>query len=614
MHPVPPDRTGWPIEGKLRLNFLSELSRRNVIRVTGLYVVAGWAILQVITTVAPILGLPDWFPTAILVLLLAGLPIIAIGAWAFEMTPEGLKREQSAAPDEPGRVSRLDIGILVALVAVIGIGGWLNFTREPSSAPAATSAAVDEDHTSIAVLAFQDLSEEGDQEYFADGISEEILNLLVRVDGLQVASRTSSFQYKNRPLGIDQIAQELGVGHVLEGSVRRAGDRVRITAQLIDARTDRHLWSENFDRDMTDIFTIQDEIADAIVVALSESLGLAPEEANVDVRAVTANLDAYDAYIRGREYFLRRIRIDEAITLLEYAVELDPDFVEAWEILALSHVIASSWTERDEETESEMATQTANRALELNPESSLAYAALGGALDSSPGNFATRIQFFDRALELNPDNVVALDWRSTNIAAMGLFEQARQGLEHCLDIDPGYVRCRSELIEVYYVLGEQQLALDALYRTLEQGYGLLSNAAFDVLIENGRREEAMFVVGGQIGFDAPLGTIIDAFLDPENHNAEDAYALAQAHAAANPETFGPSGLYYVAARLGIDPLPELTVDILTNINIWYPFFDEARQSELFHDLAREFGALGFWQEYGFPPQCRPVGDDDFECD
>jgi len=597
------------------LNFLSELSRRNVIRVTGLYVVAGWVILQVITTVAPILGLPDWFATAALVLLLGGLPLVAIGAWAFEMTPEGLRREQSAAPGEQGRVSRLDIGIMVALVAVIGIGIWLNFARAPSSAPSsANTATATEDQTSIAVLAFQDLSEEGNQEYFADGISEEILNLLVRVDGLQVASRTSSFQYKNRPLGIDQIAQELGVGHVLEGSVRRSGDSVRITAQLIDARTDRHMWSENFDRDMTDIFAIQDEIADAIVAALAESLGLSPEDANVDVRAVTANLDAYDAYIQGREYFLRRVQIDEAITLLEYAVELDPDFAEAWEILALSHVIAPAWTDRTEETENALATQSANRALELNPESSLAYAALGGALENSPGNVAAGIEMFDRALELNPDNVVALDWRSTNIAAMGLFEQAQQGLEHCLDIDPGYVRCRSELIEIYFVLGEQQLALDALYRTLEQGYGILSNAAFDVLIENGRREEAMFVVGGQIGFDAPLGPIIDAFLDPENHNAEDAYALAQAHAAANPETFGPSGLYYVAARLGIEPLPELTFDVLSNINIWYPFFEEARQSDLFHDLAHEFGALGFWQEYGFPPQCHPVGEDDFECD
>lgn len=613
---MPPGRTWWLAEGKLRLNFLSELSRRNVIRVTGLYVVAGWAILQVITTVAPILGLPDWFPTAILVLLLAGLPIIAIGAWAFEMTPEGLRREQSATPGEPGRVSRLDIAILVALVAVIGIGGWLSFTREPSGAPSAANAtaASDEDHTSIAVLAFQDLSEEGDQEYFADGISEEILNLLVRVDGLQVASRTSSFQYKNRPLGINQIAQELGVGHVLEGSVRRAGDRVRITAQLIDARTDRHLWSENFDRDMTDIFAIQDEIADAIVAALSDSLGLAPEDANIDVRALTANLDAYDAFIRGREYFLRRVQIDEAIALLEYAVELDPDFAEAWDILALSHVIAPSWTDRNAETENALAIQAANRALELNPESSLAYAALGGAMNNAPGEVFAGLEYLDRALELDPDNVVALDWRATNFSALGYFQEGREALEHCLDVDPGYVKCRNELINIYYLLGERELALDALYRTLEQGYGLINNTAFDVLIDNGQREEAMFLVGGQIGFDAPLGPIIDAFLDPENHSAEDAYALARAHAAANPETFGPSGVYYVAARLGIDPLPDLTTDILTNINIWYPFFGEARRLELFRGLAREFGALGFWKEYGFPPQCRPIGDDDFECD
>ena len=600
------------------MNFLSELSRRNVIRVTGLYVVVGWIILQVITTVGPILELPEWFDTAVLVLLLVGLPIVIIGAWAFEVTPDGLRREQTLAEGATAQVSRLDIGILVALVAVIGIGVWLNFSRAPSdpATPAATNqvTAQDESDTSIAVLAFDDLSEEGDQEYFADGISEEILNLLVRVEGLQVASRTSSFQYKNRPLGIDEIASELGVGHVLEGSVRRAGDRIRITAQLIDARTDRHLWSENFDRDMTDIFAIQDEIADAIVTALADSLGLAPEDANVDVVAVTENLDAYDAYIRGRELFLRRVRINEAITLLEYAVGLDPDFVEAWEVLALSHVIAPSWTERTEEEENPQAVAAADRALELNPNSSMAWAALGGAVENEPGSISETMRRFDRALELDPNNIVALDWRSTNLANLGFFEEAREGFEHCLEIDPGYVRCLNETIEVYYLLGEHELALDAFYRTLETGYGLLSNAAFEVLIENGRREEAMILIGSQIGYDAALGSTIDAFLDPENHSAEDAYALTVAHATANPDELGPAGVYYVAARLGIEPLPELTIEVLSNNNIWYPFFTDARQSEFFKNLALEFGLLDFWQGYGFPPQCRQVGEDDFECD
>jgi len=597
------------------LNFLSELSRRNVIRVTGLYVVVGWIILQVITTVGPILTLPEWFDTAVLVLLLVGLPIVIIGAWAFEVTPDGVRREQTLTEGATAQVSRLDIGILVALVAVIGVGVWLNLSRAPSNTSTAQVTAQDESDTSIAVLAFDDLSEGGDQEYFADGISEEILNLLVRVEGLQVASRTSSFQYKNRPLGIDVIASELGVGHVLEGSVRRAGDSIRITAQLIDARTDRHLWSENFDRDMTDIFAIQDEIADAIVTALADSLGLAPEDANVDVRAVTENLDAYDAYIRGREYFLRRVRIDEVITLLNYAVNLDPDFVEAWEVLALSHAIAPSWTERTAEEENPLAVAAANRALELNPNSSLAWAALGAAVDNNePGSFIETMRRLDRALELDPDNVVALDWRSSNLATIGLFEEARAGFEHCLEIDPGYVRCLNETIEVYYVLGEHELALDAFYRTLETGYGIISNAAFEVLIANGRREEAMILIGSQIGYDAALGSTIDAFLDPENHSVEDAYALTLAHAAANPDELGPAGVYYVAARLGIEPLPELTLDILTNINLWYPFFAEARQAELFKNLALEFGILEAWHSYGFPPQCRPVGDDSFECD
>jgi len=582
---------------------------------TGLYVVAGWIILQVITTIEPMLGLPEWFDTAVLVLLLVGLPIVAIGAWAFEMTPEGLRREQTVEPGQPGRVSRLDIGILVALVAVIGIGVWLNFSRTPLGTTQPIAEVTDEsENTSIAVLAFDDLSESGDQEYFADGISEEILNLLVRVEGLQVASRTSSFQYKNRPLGIHEIAAELGVGHVLEGSIRRVGDRVRITAQLIDARTDRHLWSDNFDRDMTDIFTIQDEIADAIVAALAESLGLSPEDANVDVRAVTANLDAYDAYIQGREYFLRRTRIDDAIALLEHAVELDSEFVEAWEVLALAHTIAPAWTERDEDEAAAAATDAANRALELNPESSMAWGALGASMDFAPGTLIERMERFDRALALDPDNIVVLDWYSTNLATLGFFEEARDGFEHCLQVDPGYIRCLNEIAEVYYVLGEYELALEALYKTLDVGYGIISNAAFEILIENGRREEAMFLVGGQIGFDAPLGQVTDAIINPESHSIQDAYTLMLAHAEANPEQFGAPNVYYVAARLGIEPLPELTLEVLQNTNIWYPFMGEARNSDLFKNLTQEVGVIEFWQEYGFPPQCRPVGDDSFNCD
>jgi TolB-like protein/uncharacterized membrane protein YhdT len=601
------------------LNFLSELSRRNVIRVTGLYVVAGWIVLQVITTVAPILGLPDWFDTAVLVLLLAGLPFIAIGAWAFEMTPEGLRREQSAAPDAPSRVSRLDIGILVALVVLIGVGAWLNLTRAPTvvSQPAiATSEDESGDsHTSIAVLAFDDLSEAGDQEYFADGISEEILNLLVRVEGLQVASRTSSFQYKNRPLGISEIANELGVDHVLEGSLRRAGDSIRITAQLIDARTDRHLWSDNFDRDITDIFAIQDEIADAIVQALADSLGLAPEDANVDVRAVTANLDAYDAYIQGREYFLRRVQIEEAIALLEHAVELDPDFVEAWEVLALSYVISSSWTDRDVIESAADAVAAANRVLEINPDSSMAYAALGAAAGNTPnGNILELIVPLERSLELDPNNIVALDWYATNLATLGYFHDARDILERCLEIDPGYTKCRSALVEIYYLLGEPELALEALLRVFDEGYGIVSPAAFDVFLANGLREEAILLTGAQVGFELPLGRLIDAMIDPENNNTEDAYAVAFAEAEANPENFSEANLYFVAVRYGIEPLPELTFDVLTNINLWYPYYGEARNSDLFKGLAAEFGVLGLWQERGYPPQCRPVGYDDFHCD
>ena len=601
------------------MNFLSELSRRNVIRVAGIYAIIGWIIVQVITTIAPLLGLPDWFGTAVLVLLMAGFPIVALGAWAFELTPDGLKREEERAPaDADTSLHGMDIAILVGLVMLVGVGFWMNVSQAPTVIVAEDVVIAEDSSTSIAVLAFEDLSQEQDQEYFADGISEEILNLLVRVEGLQVASRTSSFQYKNQSLGISEIAEDLGVGHVLEGSVRRSGDRIRITAQLIDARTDRHLWSDNFDRDMTDIFAIQDEIADAIVGALAESLGLSPEEANVDVVVVTENLDAYDAYIRGREYFLARINIEQAITLLEYAVELDPDFAEAWEILAFCHAIANSWTDRTVDSQLPLILAAANRALELNPNSSHAYAAMGAAADSSQGNPLASRRHFDRALELDPDNIIPLNWRATEMASFGLIEEARIDLERCLEIDPAYTKCRNDIVEVYYILGEHELALDALYRTLESGYGLLSNATFDVLIANGRREEAMFHIGGIMGYDFAWGPLVDTLIDPASHNVEHAYAMATTFAASNPDVLTPANMYILATRLGIEPLPELTLEVIGGLNIWHPEMGEVRRSEFFKGLAAEFNVLSYWQTYGFPSQCRPVsvdGDEDsFVCD
>ncbi len=287
-------------------NIFSELKRRNVFRVAGVYAVVGWVLAQISTTLEEALGLPAWFDALIVALLLLGLPVAIVFAWAFEMTPNGVVRTESVPEGESITADtghKLDYAIVAGLILLIAMVVW---QKTGSDAVVADSAPVDAvaqvadtkaDAASIAVLPFADLSPQGDQEYFSDGISEEILNVLVAVDGLEVTSRTSSFQFKGGELGIPAIAKLLNVRHVVEGSVRKSGETIRVTAQLIDAANDKHLWSQTYDRPLSveNIFSIQDEIAKAIVGALSQTLGVGSLEP-VRVSATTSNLSAYELY------------------------------------------------------------------------------------------------------------------------------------------------------------------------------------------------------------------------------------------------------------------------------------------------------------------------------
>ncbi len=278
---------------------------------------------------------------------------------------------------------------------------------------------------SIAVLPFADMSPEQDQGYFSDGISEELLNLLVRVDGLKVASRTSSFTYKGSNQNLAEIASELKVDHVLEGSVRKADNRIRITAQLIDAKTDRHLWSESFDRELVDIFAIQDEIANAIVAALSAELGILQDTPAISVDTVTENLDAYELYLKARGLFLARQQLEESIALYERAVELDPDFARAWEGLAAVYSVVESWgfTGRDWDS---LAIQAAERALELDPGLSAPWAVMG-QIAKNKGDYVANMANLDRAIQLDPTNATNYLWRGIDYSDTGVPDRVYSG-------------------------------------------------------------------------------------------------------------------------------------------------------------------------------------------
>ncbi|NCF16190.1 MAG: adenylyl cyclase, partial [Gammaproteobacteria bacterium] len=362
------------------MSLFQELKRRNVIRIAILYAVSSWVLLQLTDVLSSLLNVPESAGSIVVMLLLLGFFPALIFAWVYEMTPEGLKREvdvdrnQSQTP-ETGK----KINVVIVVLLVIAIGGLIADRLIPETTVEVDDVLVDLtdapiDELSIAVLPFADLSPDQDQQYFTDGLSEELLNLLVRVDDLHVASRTSSFAYRGSTLSVPEISQALKVGHILEGSVRKDGDRIRITAQLIEADTDRHLWSENFDRELVDIFAIQDEIANAIVQALTGKLGVGADRA-ISVDVATENTDAYEMYLTARELFLKRAELPESIRLFRAAVELDPTFVRAWEGLAAVEAVGNDWIP-DDIDHYPLAEEAAEMALSLDPDSSMALAVL----------------------------------------------------------------------------------------------------------------------------------------------------------------------------------------------------------------------------------------------
>ena len=309
---------------------LAELNRRKVLRTVGAYAVAVFVILQLMDAAVEPLRLPDWLPTLVVIVLILGFPLVFILAWQFEVTPEGVRKTRTAGV-LTGSQNTLLFSLMMLGMAGLGYGfyGYYSnvFVADDPGPQSGQNLVVQQrefvaPENSIAVLPFADLSEDGNQAYFSDGISEEILNLLAQVEGLHVAARTSSFAFRNGDKGIRDIGRLLNVGTVLEGSIRKAGDQIRLTAQLINVADGYHIWSHTYDRKLDDVFAIQDEVASAIATALVDSFGgLQQKQASR-----TLNLAAFEAYRTGRLHWWRRSpeELQKALTLFAEALKNDP--------------------------------------------------------------------------------------------------------------------------------------------------------------------------------------------------------------------------------------------------------------------------------------------------
>ena len=438
----------------------NELKRRNVFRVAIAYIVAAWLLLQVADVVLNNIEAPDWVFQAILLVVLLGFALALIFAWAYELTPEGIMKEKDVDRSESitrGTGRKLDFIIIGILVLGLGYFAIDKFT--PGSTADDASVAVDDEVTgteipelSIAVLPFVNMSSDPEQEFFSDGISEELLNMLAKFPSLRVAARTSSFQFKGQNQDIGKIADTLNVAHVLEGSVRKAGTRLRITAQLIKADSGYHLWSETYDRELDDIFAVQDEIASAISEALKIKLALdSADSIEQPVSIKAANTEAYETYLRGRQLIHRRGRasLEEAVQHLERSLRLDNNFAPAHAQLAIATRLLlespGSYGDLTLEQVKRVAVPHLDRALELEP--NLAEGFAGRALLAFATNdHLIAIDYARKALDVNPSYIDAMNWLYLALGNLGRYVEQDEVMQQILTTDPLTFIGRSNLV------------------------------------------------------------------------------------------------------------------------------------------------------------------------
>jgi TolB-like protein/Tfp pilus assembly protein PilF len=509
-------------------NFFSELKRRNVIRMAGLYLVGAWLVVQVAGTVLPMFGAPEWLPRTIVILLAIGFVPAVIFSWVFELTPEGLKREEDVAPEQsitPQTGRRMDRMIIVVLVLALGYFAFDKFVLTPRRVAALVSSPVPNesrsviDAKSIAVLPFENLSANQENAFFTDGVQGEILADLAKIADLKVISRTSVMQYKSGVArNLREIAQQLGVANVVEGSVQRSGNRVRVNAQLVDARNDAHLWAQTYDRNLDDVFAIQSEIAEKIAEQLQARLS--PGEQAAIAQAPTSDLVANDLYARARvldDQAIDKESFLQAIGLLEEAVRRDPNFLLAYCLLCEAN-LDLYWQAYDHSPERrERANAALRQAERIQPDAGEVHMQKGlyayhgfrdydrartefqlaqrtlpndarlyldlGSIDRRQGRWEDAVRDFHRATELDPRNVVILVAAGETFTALRRYAEATSLMERACALASKNVSLRATVCADLWQLPYLARAETGPWRShlnaiLDEGKESASHAAF----------------------------------------------------------------------------------------------------------------------------------------
>ena len=440
-------------------NFFAELKRRNVYKVAVAYAVVAWLLTQIATQVFPFFEIPNWAVRLVVLAVIAGFPIALIVAWAFELTPEGIKSTEDA--DATAKQSHGRAWIYVAIIgAVLSIGlfvlGRYTASRSGSAETGRPAAAQSVPAKSIAILPFENLSDDKANAYFAEGVKDEILTKLAAVRDLKVISRTSTAKYQSKPDNLKAVAQELGVSTILEGAVQRAANQVRVNVQLIDAATDTHLWAKSYDRDFKDVLGVQSAIAEEIAEALKANLS--PSESHVLAATRTQNTEAYDLFLRAQYEFhqaqstLVADAFDRADTFYQQALARDPNFAEAAAGLAYSRLMRHWFVSPLSPRELEEVKSIIDHALAVAPNSPEAHVALGVFFYWAHRQYDDAIAEFNRALELQPNNALAQQFLGWVNRRRGEWERSIADAQRAQELDPRDPSIPSSLGGIYAAL------------------------------------------------------------------------------------------------------------------------------------------------------------------
>lgn len=611
------------------MKLLAELRRRNVIRVAGLYLVTAWLLIQIAETLLPIFHTPDWVLQTLVVLLALGFIPALIVSWVFELTPEGLKRDSEVGPDLRGvdRTAR-KLDVVVIVLVVLGIGLFLAdrylLGRVPAALPladtattVATSSAFDPlpAKVAIAVLPFDNMSTDAENEYFADGIAEEILNLLAGVQDLEVASRTSAFAFKGKDASLPEIAASLKVRYVLEGSVRKAGQQVRITAQLIDAQSDRHLWSGTFDRQLHDIFAVQDEIAAAIGSALQVRLLGASGEA---VTAEAIAPEVYEDFLEARILMRRRSEdsLHRAAALLEGVVAAEPQFARGLALLSENLMLGrptDRYRAEDIAPLYQRAETLAHRALALNPRLASAEMILGQVAVWVTGDAAAAHAHYRRAVELEPDEPRPHHWLAIELSKAGYLAQGMQAIDTAIRLEPENANTYGWRSTIWIAMGDMDRAIaDAQAQVLRGNtYGHLQVGIYRLFA--GDSDEALRLIMQDTDHSEQNAAFLQDVLAAKREPAQRATLLQRWKLGANHTPW--MSLVLLAAD-ETDLYLDLMLEAATLLRwrgeghamVWHPRYRAMRADPRFIEIMAQRGRTALWRQLGPPPDCRAQGE------